>query len=62
MGRRDVSVEVVENVQRTSFKDLVANDIEVTKKDILDTLGCVVSGSSHPPFGQLVTYLKGRSR
>ncbi|MFC2019078.1 MmgE/PrpD family protein [Chloroflexota bacterium] len=58
MGRRDASVELVENVLHTSFKDLAANDIEVTKKDILDTLGCVVSGSSHPPFSQLVAYLK----
>ncbi|MFC2019145.1 MmgE/PrpD family protein [Chloroflexota bacterium] len=56
--KRDGSVELVENVVNTRYEDLSPKDRDVVKKDILDTLGCVIAGSSHLPFEQLVAYLK----
>ncbi len=57
-AKRDASALLAENVVNTGYKGLSPNDIEVVKKDILDTLGCIIGGSSHPPFKQLVAYLK----
>jgi 2-methylcitrate dehydratase PrpD len=56
--KKDASVALIESVIRVNYDDLSPEDIEMTKKSILDTLGTIIAGSSRPPFRQLAAYLK----
>jgi 2-methylcitrate dehydratase PrpD len=45
-GKKDASYTLAKNIVATQFKDIPAEVVEVTKKDILDTLGVTIAGSS----------------
>ena len=44
----DITDRLVRNVIETGYEDLPENVIETTKLAILDTMGCVIAGSSSP--------------
>lgn len=44
--RPDAAFALAANVERTRYENLPAKAIEVTKQDILDTLGCMIAGST----------------
>jgi len=56
--KKDVVFALAENLVNIKYADLSADDVDVTKKLILDTLGTLAAGSPEPPFEQLVEYVK----
>ncbi|MDO8569161.1 MAG: MmgE/PrpD family protein [Dehalococcoidales bacterium] len=43
---RDLAYDLAENAAKTNYNTLSPNALEVTKKFILDTLGCAIAGST----------------
>ncbi|MFC1963031.1 MmgE/PrpD family protein [Chloroflexota bacterium] len=57
-GQKDAVLMLVENLVNIQYDDLSVEDIDVTKRFILDTLGTLAAGSPELPFEQMVAYLK----
>ena len=60
--KRDVVLDVAEYIVRTRYEDLSSQDRDMTKKIILDTLGCLLAGSKRPPCDKLIPFLKDQNR
>jgi len=50
----DASVDFARNVVNTKFEDLTPTGVEMAKADILDTLGCLMGGSTAAAGGEVV--------
>ncbi|MFC1967514.1 MmgE/PrpD family protein [Chloroflexota bacterium] len=46
MIERDVAVELAKNIANVNYSDLPAEALEIVKKDILDTVGITIAGST----------------
>jgi len=46
-GEKDVSYTFAKHVVNTQFKDIPAAVVDITKKDVLDTVGVTLAGSSY---------------
>ena len=55
---RDAAYDLVNYAVSTKYGDLPEDVVEVTKKFILDTLGCAIAGSSAPGCGSVVDLIK----
>ncbi len=53
----DPAFPLAEHVCRTQFSDLPAATVTATKRDILDTFGCMLGGSAAPGIDALCTLL-----
>jgi 2-methylcitrate dehydratase PrpD len=53
----DLIHKLVKNVVQTRYEDLPALAIEVSKKSVLDTLGCLILGSSTPEGKGIVDFV-----
>ncbi|MBN1847142.1 MAG: MmgE/PrpD family protein [Deltaproteobacteria bacterium] len=51
----DASYSLAKNLVKLGYNDLPAETIEIAKKDILDTLGVAIAGSSEPGGKELMT-------
>src|SRR4029077_10111410 len=51
----DPAWALVQHVCRTGYADLPASTIESARRDILDTLGCMLGGRGSPGIGELFT-------
>ncbi len=51
---QDPAFELAAHVTRTGFADLPAATVVATKRDILDTIGCILGGSGAPGIDALV--------
>jgi len=56
--KEDAAILFTRNVLNTQFEDIPPEVVNVTKKDILDTLGCALAGSSSPGSREMVELLK----
>jgi 2-methylcitrate dehydratase PrpD len=56
--RMDIVHRLVENILNVQNDDLPLETIDVTKKCILDTLACVIGGSTAAGSNEIVKYLK----
>ena len=56
--KEDAAILFARNVLNTRFKDIPPEVVKVTKRDILDTLGCALAGSSSPGTKELLEVLK----
>ena len=54
----DLMETLVDHLVHTSWEDLPAEAIEGTKKNILDTLGCVIAGSSATACDEVASLVK----
>lgn len=54
----DAAFAFAKNVVNVRYEDIPPEAIEVTKKDILDTLGVIVAGSTVPGAKELVELVK----
>jgi 2-methylcitrate dehydratase PrpD len=50
---RDPAWALAQHVCRTDYADLPASAVESTRRDILDTFGCMLGGSGSPGIGEL---------
>src|ERR1700689_4563537 len=50
---QDPAFELAAHVTRTSFADLPAATVTATKRDIMDTFGCILGGSGAPGIDAL---------
>ncbi len=55
---RDLAYDLAANGARVSYRDLPEDVVGITKKFILDTLGCAIAGSSAPGCGSVVEVVK----
>lgn len=58
-NRKDIVSALVGNIITVDYEMLPPNVIDVTKKQILDALGCIVAGSSGLGMQQLVELIRG---
>jgi 2-methylcitrate dehydratase PrpD len=58
IGKDDVSFTLANHIVATQFNDIPAEVVEVTKKDILDTLGVTIAGSSFHSTEPLVELIR----
>lgn len=57
-GKQDISYTLAKHVVATQFNAIPAEVVELTKKDILDTLGVTVAGSSFPGTEPLLELIR----
>jgi 2-methylcitrate dehydratase PrpD len=55
---RDLAYDLAANAAKTNYGDLPEDVVLITKKFILDTLGCAIAGSSAPGCGGVVELVK----
>ena len=55
---RDLAYDLAANAAKMSYRDLPDDVVMITKKFILDTLGCAIAGSSAPGCGSVVEVVK----
>ena len=51
----DPASRLAQHVRRTGYADLPASAVELARRDILDTFGCMLGGSGSPGIGELRT-------
>ncbi len=56
-GKRDAAFDLAEYVVKTHYRDLPAEIVEVTKRDILDTLGVTIAASTLDPMAREIVGL-----
>ena len=54
----DLIYELVRHVLKARYEDLSPNAVQVVKKTLIDTLGCVIAGSTAPGCRDLVDLVK----
>ena len=55
---KDLVYDLAANVAKVKYGDLPEDVVEITKKFILDTLGCAIAGSSAPGCSTVVDLIK----
>ena len=56
----DTAWPLAQHICRTRYADLPPSTIQSTRRDILDTLGCMLGGSSSPGIAELFAVLEMR--
>jgi 2-methylcitrate dehydratase PrpD len=54
----DTAWPLAQHICRTRYADLPSSTIQSTRRDILDTLGCMLGGSGSPGIAKLFAVLE----
>ncbi len=55
---KDLAYDLAANAARVNYRDLPEDVVMITKKFVLDTLGCAIAGSTAPGCGSVVEMVK----
>lgn len=58
-GQRDAAAVFADHVVAAQYQDIPPEAIEASKRDILDTLGCILAGTSAPGVKDVVELVRG---
>jgi 2-methylcitrate dehydratase PrpD len=56
--QKDAAVTLADHVVKVQYEDIPPEAVEATKKDILDTIGCIWAGTSAPGVREVVELVK----